>query len=625
MEMLIFFIFLMILNQNISKDICNLNYGSLNSFNIEDKAEKEIEIGENSEIISSLFSYHLILESINSAEIKVKFNNEEIILNKNKNNFKKENITLKDNHIFIKSNSGKGKVSIIIDIPKDKTQYIKKNILNKNFEKEYVYFEIPTNKSNLFSNLIIENTDKVESNINLVIKKSDSNFSYFTDNDKKQIPSSFEFTLNNSEYNVIILKLNNPSKYIYSFSYFEIEKIDSYQNYSLILNNTQKYKILKYENNPIRANESKLIFQFQKVNFSGFYLYNNMSKIYFSEENNPINFINKSNELVNKYEYLLFPKGSYYILFYNSLLKNYFDYLYINNPGEQRELIINKTYYYSYKINSDQQYYFFKIPKNNKDRTLQLDFSYIKLSEKSDFNFQIYYWNSSSTEDKSIINQVTKNSDFPVTLFIQSNNDMYFKIYNSGKNTIASDLLDVVFFIYEGYNNIIDLSQNNRIIMPVISQKFHKKFFMDISNMNGNISFLLWKHNSLSNKAIEYKLNYHKNAKEGENETSNFQKTILQEVFGNNGFKNLSFIKNSNHTSMVIFLELESHPIDLYNDIPSFYLEYINNKSNNLFKIILISIIIVVIAAVIIILFVQKKKRNISNSDYLQMGKLENE
>ena len=66
MEMLIFFIFLMILNQNISKDICNLNYGSLNSFNIEDKAEKEIEIGENSEIISSLFSYQLILESINS-------------------------------------------------------------------------------------------------------------------------------------------------------------------------------------------------------------------------------------------------------------------------------------------------------------------------------------------------------------------------------------------------------------------------------------------------------------------------------------------------------------------------------------------------------------------------------
>ena len=142
-----------------SNDLYTFNYGTLNEIKIGDKEQKELEINQNCEIFSSIFSYQLISKNNINSEIIVKINSEEIILNKKNNNVKRENITLENKTILIKSNFGNDTISIIIDIPKEKIEYINKNIENKKFEKEYAYIELLSNKTNYYSNFKIINNN----------------------------------------------------------------------------------------------------------------------------------------------------------------------------------------------------------------------------------------------------------------------------------------------------------------------------------------------------------------------------------------------------------------------------------------------------------------------------------
>ena len=619
--------------QNLN-DLYTFNYGTLNEIKINDKEKKELEISKNSEIFSSIFSYQLISKNNTNSEIIVKINSEEIILNKKNNNVKRENITLENKIILIKSNFGNETISIIIDIPKDKIEYINKNVENKIFEKEYAYIELPYTEKMYFSNLKIINKNFDSNIIYFLVKKFDSDFLYLTEKDKKEISSSFEYTLNNSQQNIILIKVNYPNTYIFTYSLFELENIKSNENFSLILNKNQEYKILKYENNPIRKNESKLTLQFEKTNFSEFYLYNNLSKIYFSKEKIPINYDYKSNGFFNRYEYQSFEKGYYYILFYNSKSQNYFDYLYIYNPGEQRELENNKTYYYRHNMSIESNFYFFKILKNENIRTLQLDFSFKKLSQDSKVNFIIYYWNSSLIEEKSFKYEITKNSILPSSILIPANDNFYFKIYiNSNNSFKLNDIFEVIYFIYEGYNNIIDFSKLNKITMPIISENFQKKFFIDISNIKYEeiVKFKLIKHKSISNNPVEYKLNFYKNAKEGENEipAPSFEKKILQEEFFEN-YIILSFKKLSQHTSIVILFNFQCHNNNYYEEIPTFSIEKIvedkKQEKKDYFKYIKYIIIILVFLTIITIILMQcfKKDANsdLKNYESIQLNKL---
>ena len=610
-----------------SNDLYSFNYGTLNEIKIGDKEQKELEINQNCEIFSSIFSYQLISKNNINSEIIVKINSEEIILNKNNNNVKRENITLENKMILIKSNFGNDTISIIIDIPKEKIEYINKNIENKKFEKEYAYIELLSNKTNYYSNFKIINNNFDSQKIYFLVKNIDSNFLYFTENNIKEISSSLEYTLNSSNQNIILIKLNNPNTYSFNYFLFELENIKSYQNFSLILNSNQEYKILNYENKPLRINESKLILQFEKTNFSDFYIYNNLSKIYFSNEKIPINYIYKSNGFFNIFEYQSIEKGNYFILFYNSHSKNYFDYLYIYNPGEQRELENNKTYYYRHNMSIESNFYFFKILKNQNIRTLQLDFSYKKLSQNSKVNSTIYYWNTSLTEEKCFKYEITHQSILPSSILIQPNDTFYFKIYFNSNNTFKSnDILEIIYFIYEGYNNIIDFTKLTKITMPIISINFHKKFFIDITNIE-KITFKLIKDKSVSNNPVEYKLNYYKNAKEGENEnpSPSFEKKILQEQLFDN-YKILSFEKKTQHTSIVILFNFQCHFNNYYEEIPTFTIEkfeeYKKETKKYFIYIIIIFIILFMITTIITMECLKKDNINLNDSVYVRLDKL---
>ena len=150
---------------------------------------------------------------------------------------------------------------------------------------------------------------------------------------------------------------------------------------------------------------------------------------------------------------------------------------------------------------------------------------------------------------------------------------------------------------------------------------------MDISTMTKNISIKLIKHKSISNNPVEYKLNFYKNAKEGENEipAPSFEKKIFKEELFEN-YKILSFEKVTQHTSIVILFNFQCHFNNYYEEIPTFTIEkfeeYKKETKKYFIYIIIIFIFLFIVTTIITMQCLKKDNINLNDSVYVRLDKL---
>ncbi len=552
--------------ENSERESAIFNYGTMFSAFLGGEGEsKTIDIDANSDISKGIFSCQIMKKNNLDGIVEIHFNNEVITLNSE--TFKKTfyNISLNNYTVDIYAvDEGGVEIQFIIEVPKSEIQYINTNGFNQEINKTYIYFEF-NNNSDIESivNLILKG-NKDENSFYLLNGKLSSDFLYFTENCLVNFGNSYPIQINNGETDFLFIKFHKDDIFTYNFTLFNFNKIKSYDNTSLNILPEEKYKIFEYNNNPIRENESSIFFNFAHKNYPDLYIYDDNSKIFFSNEQSPIDYIiQKIDEEKHYYDnFNLQEKKKYYILFYNSKSKSYSNKFQIHNPGEIRELKNEESYFQIIEIFKDKTSYFYNIPSSTVERSILIDFSFYYT--KTDDELKVFYWNSNEEESKEItlVNH-------PNSILLSPNLEYNFKVTLTTTKTSGSLILS--YFIYKGYNSIIDLDKIKTLNFPFISEEYSLKFFLDISmKSNERIKFALTKHESISFKDDSiYRGKEYNDFEDAKKDTSD---SFIEEsnlIIDENNI--ISFEKkNENAKGALIKLNLIGNNQDFYNIFPHF-------------------------------------------------------